>query len=70
MFLLGSMGGVLWSSWASAGLVNSNQKKVRTTGVISKQHTRHKALGGRDCLGIHIRNLQVCDSMGRTVQGT
>ena len=36
---LGSVGGVLWSSWAKAGLTNSNPKRgvlVSPTGVLTK----------------------------------
>lgn len=48
MPLLGSMGGMLWSSWAKAGSVNSNQKSrvfVSPTGVLSKGHIRHTGPG-------------------------
>ena len=38
---LGFVGGVLWSSWARAGLANSHQKKgvlVNFLGVLPKEH--------------------------------
>ena len=46
MLLLGSVGGVLWDSWAEAGLVTSNPKEqvlVSSPAVLSKQYTRGRS---------------------------
>ena len=45
--LLGSVGGGLWSSWAKAELVNSNQRSgilVIFLGTLSKVHTKGRPL--------------------------
>lgn len=65
MLFLGSVGGVLWGSWAKARLFNSNWKSgvlVSSTGIISKgtggrPWELEESVSHQGCWGSHIRNL-------------
>lgn len=73
MPLLECSSGVLWGSWAKAGLANSNQKRwdfgKLFRGLIKELHKVKVLEGRRDCLsqggwGSHTRNFRLLVTLG------